>query len=190
MPIVSTVCALSMLANTSACIENDRLHEFKSIVDCVTLVVKFEAQRNAVNSVCGALFNGQDFAREREFLLCMRNDVAKAGNSQQARKAVEGCAKDFPGERSALIASNFLINTFPTAEQQQINQLKEAQREADFARRTREIDQEYKDRMAKIDRDFAERRRESEARMREIDAASRANRPISCSISGSTVNCY
>ena len=201
MPIVSTVCALSILAGTSACQDYDPLHEVKSLVDCVTLVIKFEPQREAINSICRALFTIEvsSIPGFRKNLLCLRNEIARTENMQQARKVAQKCADDFPSARSIPMASWLLINSFPTPEQQQINQLKAqnerleaAQREEQYARRVREINQEYKDRMAQIDAD-SQRAREIDRdyfnRMREIDAAARANRPINCNVFGNSISC-
>ena len=151
----------------------ERQTEYASLTDCITAVIKFEAQREVVNSVCGAIFDDGIKATPafRKNLLCLRHELINADNFQQARDFVRICAKDFPSEDSSLFASQLMIDQFPTSEQQQINQLKAQNQRLEHEQRLKEINQEYRDRMA------------------EINARAAINRPMTCVTTGSIVTC-
>ncbi len=190
MPILSTLCALPLLLNTSKCIE---LTEYKSAVECATSVVtKFDEQRKIINYICGGLFNDELKKTKPAFrknLLCLRHELATVNDSLQARKVVEKCATDFPSIESTLYASNLMTSSFLTPEQRQIKILQEqnerineriadAQRERDHQNRIQQIDQDYQNRMRQIDQDY-------QNRMREINQ----NRPFNCIVNGNYVSC-
>lgn len=173
-----------------------RLSEYKTAVECATVVTQFEAQRDVINTICGAIFS-ESIATEPDFrknLLCLRHGLEKAGDFQQAREIVGTCAKDFPSPKSSRYASILMVDKFPTVEQQKINQLKaqnerleESQRQEAQARRMREIDQDYNNRMNQINQDYANRAAENNANYQRL--MDRQNRAFSCQITGNTVNC-
>lgn len=173
------------------CIDNERLAEFVSITECTNVVAKFDEQKLIIGNICTGLFNTeigkkQDF---RKNLLCLRHGLEKSDDSQQARKIVEQCAKDFPSKESTKYASNLMLYSFPSAEQRQIQQLKEKndrleslRRDEKFSQDMKENDQRTQQRLREINQDYTNQ-------INEINARERANRPVNCVVNGNIVNC-
>ena len=169
----------------------ERLTEYPSIVECVTAVIKFEAQRDVINDVCPALSNKALEAKPnfRKYILCLRHGLDKTDNFQQAREVVATCAKDFPSPETNQYASILMVNKFPTAEQQQINLLKAqnerletTRREEKYAQDINEIDQQTQQRLRDINQNYTDQ-------MNAINARELANRPFNCVVNGNIVNC-
>lgn len=184
----------------------ERLTEYKSVAECATVVTKFQAQREVINATCGAMFS-EGLASDQDFrknLLCLRHDLEKTDNFQQAREVVGTCAKDFPSERTTYYASHLMVETFPTTEQQQINQLKAqnkrleaAQQEEKYAQsvrdanqRLREIDQNTAQRLREINQNYTNQMNEINARAQQQLLERQLQNPsFRCRINGDIIDC-
>lgn len=152
--------------------------EFSSSGECANVVAKLQAISKIVNASCNYLFNEEEKTKRpeyRKYVLCLRHDITKAENNSQARNIIESCAKNFPSIDANTLASNLIQYSFPTPEQQAINESNE--RKDEEARREQE--KEYQAKLAEI-------QREADRNLLEMEV----NRPRTCFSNGNSMTCY